>query len=111
MAPIADCSYDDNLFHIATYGNHAMHHLLSSPKFSGYNLHTLGHGLCVNFFKSELHKKFINRVILIHMRPLNVILHRVPKIFPTLCFACVCVFCVFVNVPIVKYYYYIMRLP
>jgi len=30
--------YDDKLFHKATYGNHAMHHLLCSLKSSGYNL-------------------------------------------------------------------------
>jgi len=44
--------YDDKLFHKATYGNHAMHHLLPSLKSSGYNEQTLGHGLCVNFIKS-----------------------------------------------------------
>jgi len=56
--------YDDKLFHKATYGNHAMHHLLPSLKSSGYNLRTLGDGLCVNFIKSQLHKKtFISRAI------------------------------------------------
>jgi len=44
--------YDDKLFHKATYGNHAMHHLLPRLKSFGYNLRTLGHGLCVNFIKS-----------------------------------------------------------
>jgi len=48
--------YDGKLFHKTTYGNHAMHHLLPSLKSSGYNLGTLGHGLCVNFIKSQLHK-------------------------------------------------------
>jgi len=33
--------YDDKLFHKATYGNHAMHHLLSSLKSTGYNLRPL----------------------------------------------------------------------
>jgi len=53
--------YDDKLFHKATYGNHAMHRLLPSFKFSGYHLRALGHGLCVHFIKFQLHKKtFIN---------------------------------------------------
>jgi len=34
--------YDDNLFHKATYENHAMHNLLPNPKSSGYNLRNLG---------------------------------------------------------------------
>jgi len=56
--------YDGKLFHKATYANHAMHHLLTSLKSSGYNLRTLCHGLCVNFIKSQLHTKtFINRGI------------------------------------------------
>jgi len=54
---------DGKLFHKATYGNHATHHLLPSLKSSGYNLRTLGHGLCVNFIKSQHHKKYLNRVI------------------------------------------------
>jgi len=56
--------YDDKLFHKATYGNHAMHHLLPSIKSSGYNLRAIGHGLFVNFIKFQLHKKtFIDRAI------------------------------------------------
>jgi len=48
----------------ATQGNHAMHHLLLSPKSTGYNLRTLGRGLSVNPVKSELHKNtFINKPI------------------------------------------------
>jgi len=49
--------YDDNLYHKATHGNHAMHHLLPSHKSSCYNLQTLGNGLCVHFIKSQLHKR------------------------------------------------------
>jgi len=56
--------YDDKLFTKATQGNHAMHHLLPSPKSTCYNLQTLGHGLSINQIKSELHKNtFINRLI------------------------------------------------
>jgi len=33
-----------------------MHHLLRSPKSSGYNFRTLDRGLCVNPIKSELLK-------------------------------------------------------
>ena len=56
--------YDNKLFTKATQGNHAMHHLLPSPKSTCYNLRTLGHGLSVNPVKSELHKNtFINRLI------------------------------------------------
>jgi len=56
--------YDDKLFTKATQGNHAMHHLLPSPKSTRYNLRTLGHGLSINQVKSELHKNtFINRLI------------------------------------------------
>jgi len=52
------------LFTKATQENHAMHHLLPSPKSTCYNLRTLGHGLSVNPVKSELHKNtFINRLI------------------------------------------------
>ena len=55
---------DDNFFTKAKYENHAMHHLLPSPKSTCYNLRTLGHGLSVSFVKSGLHKKtFINRVL------------------------------------------------
>jgi len=52
--------YNDKLFHKATYGNDTTHHLLPSLKSSGYKLRTLGHGLCVNFIKSQLHKKKFN---------------------------------------------------
>jgi len=38
--------YDDNLFTKATHENHAMHHLLPSPKSTCYNLRSLGHGWC-----------------------------------------------------------------
>ena len=56
--------YDDKLFTKATQGNHAMHHLLPSPKSTCYNLRTFGHGLSINQVKSELHKStFINRLI------------------------------------------------
>jgi len=56
--------YDDKLFTKATQGNHAMHHLLPSPKSTCYNLRTLGHGLSVNPVKSKLHKNtFNNRLI------------------------------------------------
>ena len=56
--------YDDNLFTIPTRKNHAMHHLLPSPKSTCYNLRSLGHGLSVSLVKFELHKKsFINRVL------------------------------------------------
>jgi len=57
--------YDDKL--LKTYENRDMHshsHSLPNRKSSGYNLRTLGHSLCVNFIKSQLHKKtFINRAI------------------------------------------------
>jgi len=44
--------------------NHAMHHMLPSPKSTCYNLRTLSHGLSINQVKSELHKNtFINRLI------------------------------------------------
>jgi len=53
--------YDDKLFTKATQGNHAMHHLLPSPKSTCYNLR---HGLSIYQVKSELHKStFINRLI------------------------------------------------
>jgi len=52
-----DEDYNDKLFHKATYRNYAMHHPFHSLKSSGYNLRTLGHGLCVNFIKSQHHKK------------------------------------------------------
>jgi len=56
--------YDDKLFTKATQGNHAMHHLLPSPKSTCYSLRTLGHGLSVNPVKSKLHKNtFINRLV------------------------------------------------
>jgi len=56
--------YDDNLFTKATHENHAMHHLLPSPKSTCYNLRRLGHGLSVNLVRSELHKRtFINGVL------------------------------------------------
>jgi len=56
--------YDDNLFTKAKYENHAMHHLLPSPKSTCYNFRTHGHGLSVTLVKSGLHKKtFINRVL------------------------------------------------
>jgi len=55
--------YEDNLFTKATRGNHAIHHLLPSPKSTCYNLRTLGHALSVNLVKSKLHKNiFINRL-------------------------------------------------
>ena len=55
---------DDDFFTKAKYKNHAMHHLLPSPKSTCYNLRTLGHGLSVSFVKSRLHKKtFINGVL------------------------------------------------
>ena len=55
---------DQQLFTKATQGNHAMHHLLPSPKSTCYNLRTLGHGLSVNSVKSKLHKNtFINRLV------------------------------------------------
>jgi len=42
-----------------------MQRLLLSLKSFGYNLRTLGYGLCINFIKSQLRKKtFINRAIL-----------------------------------------------
>jgi len=48
----------------ATQGNHAMHHLLPSPKSTCYNLRTLGHRLSINPVKSELHKNtFTSRLI------------------------------------------------
>jgi len=56
--------YDDKLFTKITQGNHAMHHLLPSPKSTCYNLRILSHGLSVNPVKSELYKNtFINRLI------------------------------------------------
>ena len=51
--------FDDSLFTKANYGNHAMHHLLPSPKSTCYNLRTLGHGLSLHLVKSELHKKHL----------------------------------------------------
>ena len=56
--------YDDKLFTKAIQGNHAMHHLLPSPKSTCYDLRTLGHGLSVNSVKSKLHKNTcINRLV------------------------------------------------
>ena len=55
---------DDNFFTEAKYENHAMHHLLPSPKSTCYNLRTLGHGLLGSFVKTRLHKKtFVYRVL------------------------------------------------
>jgi len=54
----------DKLFIKAFGKNHAMYHLLPSPKSTCYNLRSLEHGLSVSLVKSELHKKtFIYRVL------------------------------------------------
>ena len=55
---------DDTLLNKAFASNHTMHHLLPTPKSTCYSLRSVGHGLSVDFVKSELNKKtFINRMV------------------------------------------------
>ena len=57
-------SYDDQLFHKASYSNHCLHHLLPVAKSVNYALRDVGHGLLIDHVTSELRKRtFINRVL------------------------------------------------
>jgi len=57
-------SYDDKLFHKASYSNHCLHHLLPVAKSVNYALRDVGHGLLIDRVTSELHKRtFINRML------------------------------------------------
>ena len=57
-------SYDENLFHKASYDNHCLHHLLHIAKSTNYVLRDVGHGLLLDHTITELHKRtFINRML------------------------------------------------
>ena len=49
-------SYDDHLFHTASFNNHCLHHLLPVAKSTSYALRQVGHGLSIEHVLSELHK-------------------------------------------------------
>jgi len=56
-------SYDDQLFHKASYSNHCLHHLLPVANSVSYALRDVGHGL-IDHVTSKLHKRtFINRML------------------------------------------------
>ena len=50
-------NFDDTLLNEVIASNHTMHHLLPTPKSTCYSLRSIGHGLSVDFVRSELHKK------------------------------------------------------
>jgi len=57
-------SYDNQLFHKASYSIHCLHHLLPVAKSINYALRDVGHGLLIDHVTSELHKRtFINRML------------------------------------------------
>ena len=57
-------SYDDQLFHKASYSNHCLHRLLPVANSVNYALRDVGHGLLIDHVTSELHKRtFINRML------------------------------------------------
>jgi len=47
-------SYDDQLFHKASYSNHCLHHLLPVAKYVNA-FRDVGHGLLIDHVTSELH--------------------------------------------------------
>jgi len=56
-------SYDDQLFHKASYSNHCLHHLLPVAKSVNYALRDVGHGLSIDHVTSLYKRTFINRML------------------------------------------------